>query len=137
MKIVSACLAGMKCRYDGKANYSQQVIELIMKGEAIPVCPEQLGGLTTPRPPVEQRDGRCYTDAGKDVTDAFERGAEEAVHIAKLANCTEAILKANSPSCGCGKIYDGTFSKTLVQGDGVFAALLKREGIIVKTEKDV
>lgn len=137
MKIVSACLAGVKCRYDGKANYSLYVIELVKKGEAIPVCPEQLGGLATPRPPVEQRNGRCYTDTGVDVTDSFKKGAEEAVYIAKLAGCNEAILKAKSPSCGCGKVYDGTFSKNLIDGDGVFAALLKREGIIVKTEKDV
>jgi len=137
MKLVSACLAGMKTRYDGKAKPCRRVIEMVRKGEAVPVCPEQLGGLTTPRPATELINGHAFTCDGRDVTEALAKGAEEALKIAKLAGCTEAILKARSPSCGCGEIYDGTFSGKLKRGDGVFAALLKKNGIMVCTEDDV
>lgn len=104
----------MKCRWDGKARPCQKVIELIKQNEAIPVCPELLGGLAIPRMSAEQRDGKVFTKDGKDVTGQYERGAEEALKIAKLTNCNEAILKSKSPSCGSGKIYDGTFSGNLV-----------------------
>lgn len=136
MKIVSACLAGMNCRYDGGSNPCEYVIDVVRKGEAIPICPEQLGGLTTPRPPAEQKDNKVLTVNGEDVTAAFEKGAEEGLNLAKLVCCDEAILKARSPSCGSGKVYNGTFSKTLTDGDGVFAGLLKKYGIRVKTEED-
>jgi len=137
MKIVSACLAGVKCGGDGGARPCQKVIDLVKQGEAIPVCPEQLGGLPTPRVPAEQRGNRVFTKDGKDVTREFKKGAEEALKIAQLANCKEAILKSKSPSCGSGKVYDGTFSGRLVNGNGVFAELLKRNDIRVLSEEEL
>ncbi len=114
MKIVSACLAGIKCRYDGRAKTSQKVVQLVKDGDAIPVCPEQLGGLTTPRIAAEARGEKVFTRKGEDITYKFEDGAKEALRIALLANCKEAILKSKSPSCGCGKIYDGSFTGKLI-----------------------
>ena len=137
MKLVSACLAGVKCRYDGEAKTCQKVIELVKQGGAIPVCPEQLGGLTTPRTPSEQKGDKVITNKGEDVTLQFEKGAEEALKIAKLANCSEAILKAKSPSCGSSKVYDGSFSGKLVDGDGVFVKLLRKNNIKIYTEEDI
>ncbi len=137
MKIVSACLAGVKCGYDGKARPCEQVIALVARGEAIPVCPEQLGGLTTPRVGAEQQsDGRIVTVDGGDVTTQYSNGADEALKIAQLAKCSGAILKARSPMCGAGQIYDGTFTKTLRSGDGIFAQKLKATGIEVQTDED-
>lgn len=137
MKIVSACLTGVECRWDEKSRPCEKVIEMIKKGEAIPVCPEQLGGLSTPRTPSEQKGDNVFDAKGNDVTKQFYKGACEALKIAKLANCSEAITKSKSPSCGCGKIYDGSFSDTLIDGDGVFVRLLKENGIKVLTEKDI
>jgi len=137
MKIVSACLAGIKCRWDGEAKPCQKVIDLVKQGKAIPVCPEQLGGLTTPRNLAEQKDNKVFTKDGKDVTSQFEKGAEKALKIAKLANCNEAIMKSKSPSCGSGKIYDGTFSGKLIDGDGVFAKILKKNNIKIFTEDEI
>jgi uncharacterized protein YbbK (DUF523 family) len=137
MKIVSACLAGIKCKWDGEARPCQKVIELVKQGKAIPVCPEQLGGLTTPRVPVEQKNNKVFTKAGDDVTAKFEKGAEEVLKIALLANCNEAILKARSPSCGSCKIYDGTFSGKLIDGDGVLVKILKKNSIKVFTENEI
>ena len=135
MKIVSACLAGVNCKYNGKNNYCQKVVDLVKEGKAIPVCPEQLGGLTTPREPAEGGGNKIVNNKGEDVTKQFTRGAEEGLKIAKMVGCKEAVLKAKSPSCGCGKIYDGTFTDTLINGDGVFAKILKQHGIRVKTEE--
>lgn len=137
MKIVSACLAGINCRYDGTSRPHKKIMNLVKEGRAIPVCPEQLGGLSTPRTPCEFRNGRFITKNGGDVTAQFKKGAEEVLRIAKLFDCKEAILKSNSPSCGCGKIPDGTFSGKLLKGDGVTTALLKINGIIVKTEEQI
>ncbi|MDD5096707.1 MAG: DUF523 domain-containing protein [Candidatus ainarchaeum sp.] len=137
MKIVSACLAGATCRWDCSSKANAEVMELVASGKAIPVCPEQLGGLPTPRPPAEQKDGKVITKAGEDMTARFEHGANEALKIAKLAKCDEAILKSKSPSCGAGKVYDGTFSGNLVEGDGVFAKLLKENNIKVRTENEL
>jgi len=137
MKIVSACLAGVKCRYDGSSKPCQKVIELVKKGDAIPVCPEQLGGLSTPRIASEQRGNKVFNKEGKDLTREFEKGAQEALNIAKMAGCKEAILKSKSPSCGSGLIYDGSFSGNLIKGDGVFAKLLKDNKIKVMTEDEI
>ncbi|MBN2281594.1 MAG: DUF523 domain-containing protein [Candidatus Marinimicrobia bacterium] len=137
MKLVSACLAGIDCAYDGKARSCEKVIELVKKGEALPVCPEQLGGLPTPRIPAEIQKGKVINQAGQDVSANYHKGAEEALKIAKMANCREAILKSNSPSCGKGIIYDGTFNHVKVQGNGVFTAMLLKEGLQVKTEKEI
>ena len=137
MIIVSACLAGYRCRYDGKTVPNEEIVALMNRGEAIPVCPEMLGGLPCPRIPSERSaDGtRVVSRDGGDVTEAFRRGADETLRLARLYGCDRAILKARSPSCGCGLIYDGTFSGTLREGDGVTAALLRENGITV-TVKD-
>lgn len=137
MIIVSACLAGLHCRYDGGEKSHNEVIRLVAEGKAIPVCPEQAGGLTTPRLPCEIINGRVIRKDGGDVTTEFEHGARECLALAKLAGVNEAILKAKSPSCGVAMIYDGTFSGRLVPGDGVFAALCRQEGITLRTEEDL
>ena len=134
MYIVSACLAGLCCRYDGKDNADERVMELVRQGKAVPVCPEQLGGLTTPRPPCEIVGNSVKTEKGLDVSENFLRGAEEAFKLAKLVGAEKVILKARSPSCGVGRIYDGTFSGKLIEGDGFFAAMLKNAGLKVETE---
>ncbi len=135
--LVSACLIGVRCRYDGQSKPNAQVLALMEQGRVIPVCPEQLGGLPTPRVSAERRGDRVITKDGRDVTEEFRRGAEEAVRIARLAGCRKAILKARSPSCGSGRIYDGTFSGTQVDGDGVCAALCRANGIDVVTEEEL
>lgn len=127
--LVSACLAGVKCRYDGRANTDKEVIKLVKQGKAILVCPEQLGGLPTPRPAAEIIKGRVKDKDGSDYTAQFKKGAQKALKIAKIVNCEKAYLKANSPSCGFGKIYDGSFSGKLIKGNGVFAGLLKKNKI--------
>ncbi|MGZ3770650.1 MAG: DUF523 domain-containing protein [Bdellovibrio sp.] len=135
MKIVSACLAGVHCRYDCKAQPRKEIEKLVHNGEAIPVCPEQLGGLSTPRPPAEKIGDKVLTNNGQDVTTQYTTGAQEALKIAQLCGAKEALLKSKSPMCGCGKIYDGSFKGTLTEGDGVFAELLKKHNIPV-TEVD-
>ncbi len=133
--VVSACLAGRQCRYDGRSNLRPVIATLVEKGTAIPVCPEELGGLPTPRTPCEQKDGRVFSATGKDHTAEFSAGAEAALRIAEECRCSMAILKARSPSCGCGSIYDGTFSHTLKDGDGLFTALLRKKGFTLFTEE--
>jgi len=135
--LCSACLLGIKCRYDGKSKPNKKVIKLARKGVLIPVCPEQLGGLSTPREPAEQRKGRVITKSGKDVTKNFKKGAKEVLKLAKLLGIEEAILKQRSPSCGSGQIYDGTFSGNIIKGDGITASLLKRNRIKVISEEDL
>jgi len=137
MKLVSACLIGIKCRYDGKSNLNKKCLGLFKKGKLIPVCPEQLGGLQTPREKSEiQKNGKILTKSGKDVTKNFIKGARKTLKLVKLLEIKEAMLKSKSPSCGCGKIYDGTFSGRLIKGNGVTAALLKKNKIKVYTEFD-
>ena len=131
MILISACLLGCACRYDGRSKPHPLAQELARRGLAVPVCPEQLGGLPTPRAPSEQRDGRVVSADGADVTAQYRRGAEEALRLAKLYGCTAAVLKERSSSCGSGTIYDGTFSGTLTDGWGVAAALLREHGIRV------
>ena len=135
--LVSACLLGCPCRYDGKSKPSAAVLALMDKHTLIPICPEQMGGLATPRPPAECQTGGVFTEAGVDVTAHYQRGAAEALRLAKLYGCTHAILKERSPSCGSGEIYDGSFSRHLVPGDGVTAALLKANGVTVLGESEV
>jgi uncharacterized protein YbbK (DUF523 family) len=137
MKICSLCLLGIKCRFDGESKTNAKVIELAKKETLIPVCPEQLGGLPTPREPVEQKGGRVFTISGRDVTENFKKGAEQVLQLVRLLGIKEAILKQKSPSCGCGKIYDGNFSGTVIKGDGVTTALLKQNGIKVISEEDL
>lgn len=135
MKIVSACLAGVHCRFDCKAKTRTEISDLVTRGEALPVCPEQLGGLPTPRKPAERIGDRVMAIDGSDVTQEYVNGAQEALRIAQLCGATEALLKSKSPMCGTDRIYDGTFSGTTTSGDGVFAELLKKHGIKV-TEID-
>jgi len=131
MIVVSACLAGVNCNYKGRSSEVAAVAELVRDGKAIMVCPEQLGGLGTPRVPAEIKDNRVITKTGIDVTEAFVRGADEVLNICKKYHCRKAILKSNSPSCGCGKIYDGNFTGTLIEGNGITAALLMKNGMEV------
>ncbi|MBP9478889.1 MAG: DUF523 domain-containing protein [Sebaldella sp.] len=137
--LISACLVGKKCNYKGKSNVVKKIKEIYKKGDAILVCPEILGGLKTPRESAEivECDGKVVKlSSGKDVTEAFVIGAGKALKIAKENRIEIAILKAKSPSCGCGKIYDGTFSKNLIDGDGITTSLLKLNGIKVITEEE-
>lgn len=141
--LVSACLAGIPCRYDGRAKPDPVIIAMVESGEALPVCAEQMGGLPTPRPAAEIHGGdgtdvlegraRVVTASGQDVTDSFLAGAREVARIATEFGATRAVLQERSPSCGAGKIYDGTHSGNLVQGQGVLAALLLREGLDVES----
>ena len=131
MMIVSACLAGLPCRYDGKAKPCEEVMALVRAGKAIPLCPEQLGGLPTPRPPCEIRNGRVMDTGGEDRTEYYRRGAQAVLDLARAYGATEAMLQNRSPSCGSGWIYDGTFSKKLTAGDGITARLLMENGIQV------
>lgn len=135
--VVSACLAGIDCRYNG-GNASHPVVrELVRSGQALPVCPEVLGGLSVPRPPCELMDGSARTPDGRDCDTAYRNGAAEALRLARAQGCTHAVLKARSPSCGVGRIYDGTFSHIQISGDGVFAALLRAEGFQLQTEEEL
>ena len=141
MILVSGCLAGINCKYNGGNNYNEKVFKLVKDGEALPVCAEQLGGLTTPRAPAEIKyiDGKRYVFnvEGNDVTEQFEKGAKEILDLAKKLNITKAILKSRSPSCGKGNVYDGTFSGKLIDGNGILAELLMENGIEVITEKEL
>jgi uncharacterized protein YbbK (DUF523 family) len=145
--LVSACLVGIPCQYDGGSCCNDRTQDLATQGSVLPFCPEVAGGLPTPRPPAEIQGGdghdvlegrtRVVNIEGKDVTAEFLAGAQQALRVAHRWGIKEAILKARSPSCGVGRIYDGSFSGRLVEGDGVTAALLKREGIIVRNEEQV
>ena len=136
--LISACLLGVDCKYDGGNNRlpDEKLARLKTEYELIPVCPEAYGGLTTPRTPSERFGDGVVSKTGRDVTTEFQRGAEAALHLAQVFDIKTAILKENSPSCGCGMIYDGTFSGTLTEGDGVFAGMLKRLGVEIITEKE-
>ena len=127
--LVSACLMGFRCRYDGGTQRLACLDALRERHVLIPVCPEVMGGLPTPREPSEIRDGRVVSRDGRDVTEAFRRGAREAEKIARTCGCGCALLKERSPSCGLGKVYDGTFSGTLTDGDGLCARLLADCGL--------
>lgn len=135
--LISACLLGCRCRYDGASKEHPLVKRLADRHTLVPVCPEQLGGLSTPRPPAERLGSRVVTRAGADVTDAYRRGAEEALCLCRLLECTAAVLKERSPSCGHGEIYDGTFSGVLTDGDGVLAELLSANRIPVYGESQI
>jgi uncharacterized protein YbbK (DUF523 family) len=141
MYIVSACLAGINSRYDGRDNENKIILQLMKEGKAIPLCPEQLGGMPTPRTPCEicvdeSGNKRIISKEGKNFTKEFEEGAEKVLKVAQALGVRKVILKAKSPSCGYGFVYDGTFSGRLVEGNGLAAELLIRNGIEVFTEKD-
>lgn len=135
--LISACLLGLPCRYDGASKPQPWAEALAAKHELVPVCPEQLGGLPTPRAPSERRGGQVVMNSGADVTAQYRRGAECTLTLCRLLGCEAAILKERSPSCGHGAVYDGTFSGTLTVGDGVTAELLGQNGIPVYGESRV
>ena len=135
--VVSACLAGLACRYDGGSNACGVVVALVRAGLAVPACPETLGGLPVPREPCEQRAGRVVGRDGVDRTEAFLRGSRKALAVALAHGCRAAILKSRSPSCGCGRIYDGTFTRTLIPGMGTWARLLQEAGLELYTEENL
>ena len=136
--LVSDCLLGLCCRYDGKEKADDRILTLFHREDVllVPVCPEQLGGMGTPRLPSERRDGKVVNRTGEDVTKYYKQGARQALTMAKLYGCQIAILKERSPSCGKGKIYDGTFTGTLTEGNGVTAELLCEHGILVLGESE-
>jgi len=150
MKICSACLLGIECRYNNKSAANKKILKLARKDVLIPVCPEQLGGLPTPREPTGIYGGvgedvlkrkatvRVARD-GKNLTEKYVKGAKETLKIIKLLNIKEAILKQTSPSCGCGKTWqlDKNFKNHKINGNGVLAALLKKNGIKIITEEDL
>ena len=135
--LVSACLMGVGCRYDGKSNELPQLAELIARHDCIPACAEIFGGLPTPRVPAEIVGDRVVNKEGRDVTAEFARGAKEVARLAQVTGCTAALLKERSPSCGCGQVYNGTFTKTLVEGDGLTARALKELGLTVYGESEI
>ena len=137
--LISACLAGINCKFNGENNLLDSGIldEISKKYHLLFVCPEVFGGLSTPREPAEMKGGLVVTKTAKDVSENFKFGAEICLKIAKLNGCKKAILKARSPSCGSGQIYDGSFTKKLIFGDGIAAKLLKENGILVFSEDEI
>ena len=135
--LISACLVGDKCKYDGHTNYTPLIKDLLEKYELVPFCPEVEGGLPTPRKPSERKGDKVINNVGKDVTRNFKLGAEKALNICKYLNIKIAILKENSPSCGVNQIYDGNFNKKLIKGEGVTTELLRKNGITVYTENQI
>jgi len=142
MILVSACLAGLCCRHDGKSCAVALVAKWVKSGKAVPICPEVAGGLSVPRAPCEIKtmpggQRRVLSESGQDCTDAFIRGAEEALRIVREMNVERALLKARSPSCGFGRIYDGSFTGTLIEGNGITAELLNRNGVEIFDENSL
>ncbi|MBE6071413.1 MAG: DUF523 domain-containing protein [Clostridium butyricum] len=147
MYIVSACLCGVDCKYSGKNNLNEKCLKLFKEGRAILVCPEQLGGLPTPRNPVELQgtaseiiengNGKAISNSGEDCTEKFIKGAYETLKIARTIGIDRAILKEGSPSCGCNLVYDGTFTNNKIEGKGITAYLLEKEGMTVFSDEDI
>ncbi|KEI01342.1 DUF523 domain-containing protein [Clostridium botulinum] len=147
MIVISACLCGIDCKYSGGNNLNPKALKLLKKGKAILVCPEQMGGLGTPRTPCEIMGGegedvlngeaKVISKEGVDCTKEFLKGAYEALKIAKEVNAKKAIFKSKSPSCGFGKIYDGNFSGNKIDGNGVTSALFLKNGIKIVTEEEL
>lgn len=135
--LVSACLLGLACRYDGKSKPNEKILEMKDKYELVPFCPEIYGGLETPRVPSERVGDRVIMKNGRDVTENYRRGAESAYELCKALDIKTAILKERSPSCGSGMIYDGSFTGVLKEGNGVCAEMLKNKGIKVIGESEI
>lgn len=138
--LISACLVGINCKFNGENNLlNKDVLDEISKRyHLLFVCPEVYGGLSTPREPAEMKNGVVVCKfSGKDVSENFKNGAEICLKIAKLNGCKKAILKSKSPSCGSGQIYDGSFSRRLILGDGITAKLLKENEILVYSEDEI
>ena len=132
--IVSACLLGQDCRYDGKNCLNEEILKLLDKHTLIPICPEQMGGLPTPRQPGEIVGDKVISKIGDDITEQYNKGANMALRIAKMNNCKYALLKSKSPSCGKGQIYDGSFTGKMTDGDGKTTSLLIENGIKVYSD---
>lgn len=147
MILVSSCLCGEKCKYDGGDNLNKNVLKYLEGEEIVQVCPEVMGGLSTPRTPSEivggsakdviQGKAKVLTQSGEDVTASFLKGAYKTLEVARQFQIKKAILKAKSPSCGKGRIYDGTFQRQLIAGNGITAQILSEEGIEILTELEV
>ncbi len=146
MYLISSCLCGVNCKYSGSNNLNEDCLKLLQEGKAILVCPEQLGGLSTPRTPAEikgtangvlYKSDKVITKDGIDVTKEFIKGAMETLHIAKLSNVKTAILKEGSPSCGVNYIYDGSFTGKKISGKGITATILNNNEINVISELDL
>lgn len=141
MILVSSCLLGINCKYNGKNNYSEKLEQILKTEEVLPLCAEQLGGLTTPRSPAEIKningEKRVINKNGEDVTENFLRGAEEVLKMVKKFNIKKAILKDKSPSCGKGKVYSGNFDGNLVDGNGILTDLLIKNGVEVITINEI
>lgn len=135
--LISACILGTNCKYNGKNNYNPLVEKLKEKYILIPICPEEMGGLSTPRNPSEVLNDKVISSKGDDVTNNFFDGANKALDIAKKENISKALLKEGSPSCGSNYIYDGTFTKTKINGMGITARLLKNNNIEIYTEDEI
>jgi Uncharacterized conserved protein len=145
--VISACLCGVNCRYNGKSSLDEKALKILKEDKALLICPEELGGMNTPRNPHEIKggtgadvlDGKAVVigNEGEESTDRFIKGAKEAYRIAKNADVKFAILKSRSPSCGHGKIYDGNFNGNKIDGNGVTAELFMRNGISVITEEEL
>lgn len=137
--LISGCLLGLCCRFDGGCRPLSQAVLAQLKNrfELVPVCPEQLGGLASPREPSERRGDKVFSRLGEDVTAQYLQGARQALYLAKTFSCSGALLKEKSPSCGSGQIYDGSFTKTLISGDGVTAELLRQNGVTVFGESQI
>lgn len=136
MKIVSACLAGVNCKYNGGNCLIQEIKDLVDEGEAIAVCPEVLGGLPIPREPAERIGNQVITISGKDVTKEYELGAQKTLELCQKYNVTEVILKSKSPSCGLSGIYDGHFNHTVIEGHGLCVEYLLKHGYTVISEEE-
>jgi uncharacterized protein YbbK (DUF523 family) len=134
--LVSACLLGLCTRFDGASYPNEDVIKLRVRHLLVPACPEQLAGLPTPRPPCELSVSRVISRDGQDMTEAFLRGAAQALQVYMLCGCEAAVLKQRSPSCGKGLVYDGSFQGNLVQGPGLLAKMLMDAGIPVYGEDE-
>ena len=137
--LVSLCLLGAPCRYDGaeKPLPPETLRALAEKWELVPVCPEQLGGLPTPRVPAERQGARVVTADGRDVTEQYDRGARAVAALARRLEVGDALLKERSPACGSGAVYDGSFTHALIPGDGIAAEELKRAGVRVRGESEI
>lgn len=135
--LVSACLLGTECRYDGMSMKAEQIEELAKRCNLVPVCPEIYGGLPTPRIPAERTGEKVLNKDGEDVTAQYEKGARAAAEFARVSSCRYALLKERSPSCGKGEIYDGTFRGVLKQGDGVTAERLSEQGLVIYGESQI
>ena len=135
--LVSACLLGSNCKYNGLNNKNDKVLEYIKDKNVITICPEIMGGLPIPRTPSEIKDNKVITKEGIDVTNNYYKGAEEVLYLAKLFNIKKALLKSKSPSCGKNKIYDGSFTSSIIEGHGITTKLLIENGIEVITEEEL